>query len=240
MRDHPPEYYSLLPDGDTDLQKMEDVNDKQSKNYEHEFTAREALRTRSFWMMLAAFSIDFGILGMVTMHQMPYLQDIGIDPMAAAGVLGLMATMSLPGRVIFAWVGDKWGEKRTLILGYVMKAIGLIVWTTARSIPQIMLFVIIFGLGYGGTIPVRISLRASYFGRKAFATITGYSTLFMSISNIVYPIFAGWSYDLSGSYTRAFTIVIILQIVAIFFLYLTKKPTPPSPGMLETKPKFYS
>jgi OFA family oxalate/formate antiporter-like MFS transporter len=97
-----------------------------------------------------------------------------------------------------------------------------------------MLFVIIFGLGYGGTIPVRISLRASYFGRKAFATITGYSTLFMSISNIVYPIFAGWSYDLSGSYTRAFITVVMLQILAIFVLYLTNKPKPPSARMPET------
>jgi len=65
---------------------------------------------------------------------------------------------------------------------------------------QILLFVIIYGVGYGGTIPVSSSLRASYFGRKAYATITGYVTLFTAITNIVYPVFAGWTYDATGSY----------------------------------------
>jgi len=51
--------------------------------------------------------------------------------------------------------------------------------------------VIIYGVGYGGTIPVSSSLRANYFGRKTYATITGYTTLFMALTNIVYLIFAG-------------------------------------------------
>lgn len=227
MRDHPPEHYGLLPDGDTVIKEAYSTEAGVEAHEEHEFTARQALRTRSFWIMLTAFALNGGILAMVTMHQMPYLGDIGIDPMAAAGVLGLMATMSLPGRVVFAWVGDRWGERRSLMLGYAMKTVGLIVWTTARSIPQIMLFVVLFGLGYGGAIPVQSSLRASYFGRRAYATITGYTTLFTAMTNIVYPIFAGWSYDVSGSYTTAFTIIAGLQALAIFFMFLTKRPKPP-------------
>ncbi len=231
IRDHPPEYYGLLPDGDTALREDDGAGETSG---EYEFTAKQALKTRSFWLMLTAFALNGGILSMVTMHQMPYLEDIGIDPMAAAGVLGLMATMSLPGRVIFAWVGDKLGERRALMLGYAMKTIGLIVWTTARSIPQIMLFVVLFGLGYGGTIPVQTSLRASYFGRKAYATITGYTTLFTALTNIIYPIFAGWSYDVSGSYTTAFTLIAGLQALAIVFMFLARKPKPPAEALAAT------
>ena len=54
-----------------------------------------------------------------------------------------------------------------MMLGYAMKTLGLHVWITVRSLPQIMLFVVLFGLGYGGIIPVAVSLRANYFGRKA-------------------------------------------------------------------------
>ena len=227
MRDHLPEHYGLLPDGDTVIKEADTSVEASEAHDEHEFTARQAVKTKSFWLMLTAFALNGGILVMVTMHQMPYLGDIGIDPMAAAGVLGLMATMSLPGRVIFAWVGDRWGERRSLMLGYAMKTVGLIVWTAARSIPQIMLFVILFGLGYGGAIPVQHALRASYFGRRAYATITGYTTLFTAMTNIVYPIFAGWSFDVSGSYTTAFTIIAGLQALAIVFMFLAKKPKPP-------------
>lgn len=90
-----------------------------------------------------------------------------------------------------------------------------------------MLFVVFFGLGYGGSIPVQSSLRASYFGRKAYATITGYTALFGALTNIAYPIFAGWSYDISGSYTTAFIIIAGLQALAIAFLFLARKPKPP-------------
>ena len=160
MRDHPPEYYGLLPDGDTIIGG---VSEETSPDVirEYEFTPKQAMRTQSFWTMLIGYALNGGILTMVTMHQIPYLEDLGIDPIAAAGVLGLMALMSLPGRLIFAWFGDKWGERNSLILGYTMKMLGLLVWTYSRSIPQIMLFVLLFGLGYGGTIPVQASLRAS-------------------------------------------------------------------------------
>jgi MFS family permease len=228
MKDHPPEYYGLLPDGETVVRSV-GVEAAPDVEYheEHEFTAKQALKTRSFWLMLIALALSGGITAAVTMHQMPYLIDIGIDPLAASGVLGLMATMSLPGRVVFAWVGDKWGERKALMLGYALKTIGVLVWTTARSIPQIMLFVILYGVGYGGTIPVSTSLRASYFGRKTYATITGYTTFFTAMTNIVYPIFAGWSYDVSGSYSSAFTIIAGAQALAIVFMYLAKKPKPP-------------
>ena len=227
MKDHPPEHYGLLPDGDTVIKTSKATGVGVDLHEEHEFTPMQALKTKSFWMMLIAFALNGGILAMVTMHQMPYLEDIGIDPLAAAGVLGLMATMSLPGRVVFAWIGDHWGERRALILGYAMKALGLLVWTTARGLPQIMVFVILFGLGYGGTIPVQTSLRASFFGRKAYATITGYTTFFTALTNIIYPIFAGWTYDVTGSYTNAFMMIAGLQALAIVFMFFTRKPKPP-------------
>ena len=75
-------------------------------------------------------------------------------------------------------------------------------------------------------------MRASYFGRKAYATITGYITFFSAISNVAYPIFAGWTYDVSGSYTSAFTMITVLQVLAIVFMYFAKKPTKPVPTVI--------
>jgi MFS family permease len=226
MKDGPPEAYGLLPDGDTVIKYG--IKSDHLTLEEYNFTPREALRNRSFWMILIAYMLSGGTTAMVTMHQMPYLQDIGIDTMAAAGFLGLMATMSLPGRVLFAWISDRIGERKTLMVSYAMKATGLMIFVLAQNLSQILVFVIIYGIGYGGSIPVSHSLRASYFGRKAFATITGYTTFFHAISNVIYPIFAGWSYDVSGSYTFAFSIITGIQVLAIIFMFFAKKPVPPS------------
>jgi hypothetical protein len=46
-------------------------------------------------------------------------------------------------------------------------------------------------------------------------------------ANVAYPIFAGWSYDVSGSYLFSFSVITVLQILAIVFMIFATKPNPP-------------
>ena len=229
IRTHPPEHYGLRPDGDGVRVADAVVGTQDLKADEYDFTTTQALKTTSFWTLLIASTLDAGTLAKVTMHQMPFLQGIGVDELAAAGILGMLATMSLPSRPVFAWLADRWSERNTLILSFVLKALGLLIFMNARTLVDVTLFVLVYGLGYGGAMPVKHSIRASYFGRRAFATITGYTTLFGALTNIAYPVFAGWSYDVTGSYSSAFGIIAALQALAVVFMILAKKPKPPKP-----------
>ena len=226
MKDHPPEHYGMLPDGDH-LKKKVDDKEEEKIDYGYDFTPKEALKTKSFWMMLIAFMLNGGTLAMITIHQMAFHQSLGIDALTAAGILGLMATISLGGRLLTVTLGSRYTERQYIMLGYALRTIGLVIFIYARTIPVIMLFALFYGVGYGITIPSQTSLRANYFGRKAYATITGYSTLFGAITNVAYPLFAAWIYDTTGSYIQAFWIVTALQAFAIVFMYLAKKPEPP-------------
>lgn len=227
MKDKPPEHYGMLPDGDH-LKNNDDDDDEEIKlDYGYDFTPKEAMKTRSFWMVLIAFMLNGGTLAMVTMHQMAYHQSLGIDALAAAGILGMMATISLGGRFLTATFGSRYTERQYIMLGYALRTLGLVVFIYARTIPVIMLFALLFGVGYGITIPAQTSLRANYFGRKAYATITGYITFFIAITNVAYPTFAAWIYDTTGSYMQAFWIVAALQGLAIVFMFFGKKPEPP-------------
>ncbi|MFC1803702.1 MFS transporter [Thermoproteota archaeon] len=233
MKDNPPEAYGMLPDGDhLKKKKNEEKCETEIKlNYGYDFTPQEALRNKSFWMMLIAFMLNGGTLAMITIHQMAYHQSMGIDALATAGILGMMATISLGGRFFTATMGDKLTERQYIILGYILRTIGLIIFIYARTIPLIMVFALVYGVGYGITIPAQISLRANYFGRKAYATITGYTTFFISITNVAYPTFAAWIYDTTGSYIQAFWIVTALQAFAVVFMFFAKKPEPPSSAL---------
>jgi nitrate/nitrite transporter NarK len=226
MKDHPPEHYGMLPDGDH-LKKKVDDKEEEKIDYGYDFTPKEALKTKSFWMMLIAFMLNGGTLAMITIHQMAFHQSLGIDALTAAGILGFMATISLGGRFLTVTLGSRYTERQYIMLGYALRTIGLVIFIYARIIPVIMLFALFYGVGYGITIPSQTSLRANYFGRKAYATITGYSTLFGAITNVAYPLFAAWIYDTTGSYIQAFWIVTALQAFAIVFMYLAKKPEPP-------------
>jgi MFS family permease len=233
MKDKPPEAYGMLPDG-AHLKPVEE-REESKLDFGYDFTPQEALKNRSFWMMLIAFMLNGGTLAMITMHQMPFHTDLGIDAMAAAGILGLMATISLGGRFLTATLGSRLTERQYILLGYALRTIGLIIFIYARTIPTIMAFALVYGVGYGITIPAQTSLRASYFGRKAYATITGYTTLFTAITNVAYPTFAAWIYDTTGSYIQAFWIVTSLQAFAIVFMYLAKKPEPPPGAVLPAR-----
>ena len=226
MKDHPPEHYGMLPDGDH-LKKKVDDKEEEKIDYGYDFTPKEALKTKSFWMMLIAFMLNGGTLAMITIHQMAFHQSLGIDALTAAAILGFMATISLGGRFLTVTLGSRYTERQYIMLGYALRTIGLVIFIYARTIPVIMLFALFYGVGYGITIPSQTSLRANYFGRKAYATITGYSTLFGAITNVAYPLFAAWIYDTTGSYIQAFWIVTALQAFAIVFIYLAKKPEPP-------------
>ncbi|MBT3284781.1 MFS transporter [Candidatus Bathyarchaeota archaeon] len=225
MKDHPPEFYGMLPDGDH--LRVKEGEEPTKVDYGYDFTPKEALKTKSFWMMLVAFMLNGGTLAMITIHQMAFHQSLGIDALAAAGILGLMATISLGGRFLTVTLGNKYTERQYIMLGYTLRTIGLVIFIYARTIPIIMIFALFYGVGYGITIPSQTSLRANYFGRKAYATITGYTTMFGAITNVAYPVFAAWIYDTTGSYIQAFWIVTALQAFAIVFMYLAKKPEPP-------------
>ncbi len=225
MKDHPPEFYGMLPDGDH--MNLKEGEEPVKVDYGYDFTPKEALKTKSFWMMLIAFMLNGGTLAMITIHQMAFHQSLGIDALAAAGILGLMATISLGGRFLTVTLGNKYTERQYIMLGYTLRTIGLVIFIYARTIPVIMLFALFYGVGYGITIPSQTSLRANYFGRKAYATITGYTTMFGAITNVAYPVFAAWIYDTTGSYIQAFWVVTALQAFAIVFMYLARKPEPP-------------
>ncbi len=64
MKDHPPEYYGMLPDGDH-IKKTES-EEVEILDYGYDFTPKEALKTKSFWMMLIAFMLNGGTLAMIT------------------------------------------------------------------------------------------------------------------------------------------------------------------------------
>ncbi len=225
MKDHPPEFYGMLPDGDH--LGVKEGEEPVKVDYGYDFTPKEALKTKSFWMMLIAFMLNGGTLAMITIHQMAFHQSLGIDALAAAGILGLMATISLGGRFLTVTLGNKYTERQYIMLGYTLRTIGLVIFIYARTIPIIMLFALFYGVGYGITIPSQTSLRANYFGRKAYATITGYTTMFGAITNVAYPVFAAWIYDTTGSYIQAFWVVTALQAFAIVFMFMAKKPEPP-------------
>jgi len=86
---------------------------------------------------------------------------------------------------------------------------------------MLYLYSVLLGVGIGGMLPIIAGLIAEHFGRKSFSIIYGASFFWLNLGNVIGPLYGGWIFDSTGSYTPAFMTCILLSIAAIVLAYLS-------------------
>jgi MFS family permease len=200
---------------------------------EVEFTVGQALRTSTFWTLVLAMAFRSSILSSIVVHQIAHLEDIGVTRHTAEAMLGLMIAMSIPGRLLFGWLGDRISKQHLLAFSSVLQGIGIFIIANATGLVYVWPFLLFYGLGYGGAIPLTQALRADLFGRRVFATIGGLIMPFTTLGGVAGPIFAGYVYDVTDSYRIAFyTFVVLILLSGLTFLFVR----PPKQAVPVTSP----
>ncbi|MBT9149042.1 MAG: MFS transporter [Dehalococcoidia bacterium] len=217
---HKPEQYGYLPDGDF-IPVLENAGNPTS---EIAFDARQALRTRTFWLLSLSFAICFMGVGAVVLHVMPYLRSVDLAPGSIVLVATLIPLLSIIGRLTFGWLGDVFPKRHVLSLTTGLQAIGLLAFYYAPALWALIIFLVTFGSGYGGAIALRPAIQREYFGRNAFGSIQGWSMAVMTIGSIIGPAFAGWVFDIRGSFQLAWLIFAIMTAVAIPLIMAIELP----------------
>jgi MFS family permease len=195
---------------------------------EPEFTLRQVLRTSAFWTLVLAMAFRSCILSSIVVHQIAHLEDIGVARHTAESALGFMILMSIPGRMLFGWLGDRFSKQHLLAASSVLQAIGIFILANATSLAHVWPFLVFYGLGYGGAIPLTQALRADLFGRKAFPMVGGIIMPATTLGSVTGPVFAGWAFDATHSYRIAFySFVVLILLSGLTFLFV-KAPKPPA------------
>ena len=234
-----PEYYGLLPDGakvepgsETDRDAMIARGREYAAGFqETEFTLRQALRTSAFWMLTAAWVVYGAIFAGFNVHCIPFLTDMDIDPVAAASMMAMMVFFTIPSRFFGGIIADqviKDHLKFLLAATFIFPALGITFFLLNQNLASVYVFLILFGFGTGAFVPLDIVIRSRYFGRKAYGSIQGSSVILSAPIAFLSPIYTGWVYDTSGSYTTAFILFAALGALAAFTMCLVKVPKPPT------------
>ncbi|MFC2034144.1 MFS transporter, partial [Chloroflexota bacterium] len=232
-----PEYYGLLPDGATieeeiiDSDLMVEKGIKYAEQFEEvEFTLRQALKTISFWLLIGSHAVHNLLGPAMSIHCIPFLTDLGIAPLKAAGMMALYVGASIPGRFAGGLIADRvrTGQLRYIMgIAYLLQALGIAAFLVNQTIAMIFVWFIIYGVGMGIGMPISSLMRARYFGRKAFGSIQGFSQMVLTPVGIIAPVYVGWVYDTTGSYISAFTLLAISITIAgiiAFFILPPKAP----------------
>jgi MFS family permease len=228
---HKPEQCGLLPDGiaqEAGQTHKDDASATANVVSEPDFTLKEALKTSSFWVYTLGAVFRSVLLSSIVVHEIPHLMNVGFTEQVAGDILALMTFVSIPGRIVFGWAGDYFPKKYLLSISHILQAAGLYIFANVTSMEQAYLFVLFYGLGYGGAIPLVTAIRGDMFGRKSFATISGIVMPITTLGGVVGPIFAGYVFDVTLSYQLAFyafTVTALLAAVTFLFVKAPKKST---------------
>ena len=198
---------------------------------EYSFTARQALRTQAFWLIGVGHGLSLVVIGAVNVHFIAHVHEsLGYSVTAAASMITVMTVAQVAGQLGGGFLGDRYDKRTLIVAAMVLNAAALGLLAFASSLSMVVAFAVANGIGFGARIPLTTALRADYFGGEHYGTITGFSSMVVTVGIVTGPLVAGASYDLSGSYTIGFAGLALLASLGAFVFVFTRKPLPPSGG----------
>ncbi|MCP4681743.1 MAG: MFS transporter [Desulfobacterales bacterium] len=189
-----------------------------------DFTLPEAFKTGAFWIYSLAITLMFMGFFMAQVNMVPHATDMGVPAAAAALALGIASGFNAFGRLFMGGVSDKIGTKRSFYICLVVGAIMLFYLISVSATWMMFLFVIFFGIAYGGSVPQMPRLISELFGLKSMGAIMGVATMITTLGPALGPVLGGAIYDRTGSYTPAFITGGIAIIIALFLIIILKVP----------------
>ena len=226
-----PEDMGLLPDGDLPKESADQVGVIQDEdglgNQRSEFTVRQALRTKTFWLMLLGVVTRVSATNAIIVHLFPILEQEGLGPQTASFYASFMFFLAIPLRFLLGVAGDKLAPRKLLFFGMNLGAVSLLALLWINSIFGLLIFIFCLAIVEGVT-SVNWIMLGDYFGRGRFASLMGFMSVFHNIGLVITPIYAGWIKDTTGSYDLVLATLAPLFVVSAFAFALSTRPAPPT------------
>ena len=162
-------------------------------------------------------------------HMVSHAIDQGAASMAAATVLGVSGLSSIFGRIATGIVADRVGTKRTLISMLALQAVTIPLYLFARDVGALYALGLVFGVAYGGVMPLYALVTREYFGEKIMGTAYGV-VFFVSCIGMGLGSYAGGViHDALGTYQWLFLGSLAVGSMGVL-LAMTLRPPNPTPA----------
>jgi MFS family permease len=202
-----PEDYGLLPDGDVDEAPSLSHPEVVTALTEVQWTRAEAIRTRSFWLLVISFCLVTLGVGSFSLHMISYLQDNGYSAAEAAGRFSTVYIFTATSRPFWGAVMQRFAPRYCASLGFLTTAtctFGIIFALNNGSPTLLYVFMIGWGVGFGGYVPIQELIWANYYGRMNIGKVRSVAIPMLGLASAVGPQIAARVYDTAGSYSYAF------------------------------------
>lgn len=211
-----PEDHGLLPDGKTRAQLESGGAARAQADFASSMTREQALRTRTFYMLVLAFSMFQVLIPVVLLQTVPFVTDAGYSRNTAAMMITLASVPALVTKPIWGWMIDRMNPKPLGAASAILSGAALILIVLgiqARSEPAAWAAFLLLGVGWGGMIPIQEVIWARYFGRRYLGAVRSAALPFALVLGAGGPLAVAHYQDLTGSYNAAFLVVAGMSIL---------------------------
>jgi MFS family permease len=162
---------------------------------------RRALRSRAFIVLSLTFFACCATHAGPIFHTISYAIGCGLPPMTAVTIYSVEGFAGLVGRLVFGVLGDRVGVKRMIVVGLVTQALAAGSYILASGLGDFYVVAFVFGMAYGGVMPLYSALARDYFAPQIMGSVLGAMTLLSGLGMALGPALGGWVYDHFHAYT---------------------------------------
>jgi predicted MFS family arabinose efflux permease len=178
-------------------------------------TARWAFAETRFRLLTLAYGAHTLAIIVVSVHLVPYLREQGHSAVFAATAAGALGILSVTGRVAVTGAVRRWHTATVTAAAFAVQAVAIgVLLVLGEDVVGALVFVALFGLGFGvGTI-TRPALLAEAYGTHDYATLSALLGVALTAAKTAGPVAAGLVRTSSGSYTLVLVAVAGLSLLA--------------------------
>ena len=182
--------------------------------------------TDSFWHLI---NLHFwGCVGhsVILVAVIPMAINKGLTLVSAAGILSIIAVVSIISRFAAPIIGDKFGSKPIIFLSFLGQGLSVLLLLNASTVFDFYLFALLFGLPYGGEGTVIPVINKQYYGRFPMGTTYGWQLFGAGIGMAIGGILPGIIFDITSTYDFAIWVSALSSIwgsIIVLMLNRTNK-----------------
>ena len=205
-----PESMGLHPDGEKVAYSSES-----SATKEVAWTVKEAIKTRQFWLLFATYAL----IGIPIQGALASLVMWGVDLGSSKAAAGLFMTAftipAIPSTIGGGWLGDRYGKKPLILICMILGALIMLYgWQGVHTQQGLLIFAIIFGLGFCLHMGLFAPYIGDLFGKASVGSLFGIITLGHGLIGGCGPTIWARTYEAFGSYNVACLISAICFAIA--------------------------
>ncbi|HUQ10121.1 MAG TPA: MFS transporter [Steroidobacteraceae bacterium] len=159
-------------------------------------------------------------------HVVSYAMYCGLGSMAAVSVYSVEGLAGLGGRILIGLLADRFGAKRLLVITLTIQSFAIAAYLKVNELSEFYTLAVIFGVAYGGGMPLYASIARGYFGQHIMGTVFGAATMLSSLGMSLGPTVGGWVFDTFHDYAWLYIASAAVGVGAVMMALLFPKPKP--------------